>query len=87
MSNIHVLQLAKYEPPMIEESKKNEWVTYGDSNSYYTFLMDRYKNSTTNNAIINNISRLIYGKGLSATDANKKPNDYAQVMAMLNAED
>ena len=72
---------------MIEESKKNEWVTYGDSNSYYTFLMDRYKNSTTNNAIINNISRLIYGKGLSATDANKKPNDYAQVMAMLNAED
>lgn len=72
---------------MIEESKKNEWVTYGDSNSYYTFLMDRYKNSTTNNAIINNISRLIYGKGLSATDANKKPNEYAQMKAMVSAED
>lgn len=87
MSNIHVLKLAQYEPPVIEESKKNEWVTYGENNSYYTFLMERYKNSTTNNAIINNISRLIYGKGLSATDANKKPNDYAQVMAMLSAED
>jgi len=87
MSNIHVLKLAQYEPPVIEESKRNEWVTYGDNNSYYTFLMDRYKNSTTNNAIINNISRLIYGKGLSATDANKKPNDYAQVMAMLSADD
>jgi hypothetical protein len=49
--------------------------------------MERYKNSTTNNAIINNISRLIYGKGLSATDANKKPNEYAQMKAMISAED
>jgi hypothetical protein len=79
--------LASYEPPVIEESKKNEWVTYGENNSYYTFLMERYKNSTTNNAIINNISRLIYGKGLSATDANKKPNEYAQMKAMVSAED
>ena len=87
MSNVHVLKLASYEPPVIEESKKNEWVTYGENQSYYTFLMDRYKNSTTNNAIINNISRLIYGKGLSATDANKKPNEYAQMKAMISAED
>jgi len=87
MSNIHVLKLAQYEPPVVEESKKHEWVTYGENNSYYTFLMERYKNSTTNNAIINNISRLIYGKGLSATDANKKPNEYAQMKAMCSAED
>ena len=87
MSNIHVLKLAQYEAPAVTESKKNEWVTYGENNSYYTFLMDRYKNSTTNNAIINNISRLIYGKGLSATDANKKPNEYAQMMAMVGADD
>lgn len=83
MNNIHVLNLAKYEPPIIEESKKNEWVTYGENNSYYQFLIDRYKNSTTNNAIINNISRLIYGKGLSAVDASRKPNEYAQMMAMI----
>jgi hypothetical protein len=83
MNNIHVLNLAKYEPPVIEESKKNEWVTYGENNSYYQFLIDRYKNSTTNNAIINNISRLIYGKGLSAIDASRKPNEYAQMMAMI----
>jgi hypothetical protein len=87
MSNIHVLKLAQYEPPVVEESKKHEWVTYGENNSYYTFLMERYKNSTTNNAIINNISRLIYGKGLSAIDANKKPNEYAQMKAMCSAED
>ena len=83
MNNIHVLNLAKYEPPIIEESKKNEWITYGENNSYYQFLIDRFRNSTTNNAIINNISRLIYGKGLSAIDASRKPNEYAQMMAMI----
>lgn len=87
MSNIHILNLAKYEAPIIEESKKNEWVTYGENNSYYQFLIDRYKNSTTNNAIINNISRLIYGRGLGAINASRKPNEYAQMMSIFAAED
>lgn len=87
MNNIHVLNLAKYEPPIIEESKRNEWVTYGENNSYYQFLIDRYRNSTTNNAIINNISRLVYGKGLSAIDASRKPNEYAQMMSMIATDE
>jgi hypothetical protein len=48
--------------------------------------LDRYTNSTTNNAIINNISRLVYGRGLSAVDASRKPNEYAQAMALFNKE-
>ena len=87
MSNLHILNLAKYEAPIIEESKRNEWVTYGENNSYYQFLIERYRNSTTNNAIINNISRLVYGKGLSAVDASRKPNEYAQMISMINADD
>lgn len=86
MNNLHILNLAKYEPPQVVESKREDWVTYGDKNSYFTFLVDRYKNSTTNNAIINNISRLIYGRGLFALDANKKPNEYAQMMALFNQD-
>jgi hypothetical protein len=50
-------------------------------------LIDRYTNSTSNSAIINNIARLIYGKGLSALDASKKPNEYAQFMALINKDD
>jgi hypothetical protein len=30
---------------------------------------------------------LIYGKGLSALDASKKPNEYAQFMALINKDD
>lgn len=86
MNNLHILNLAKYEAPEVVESKREDWVTYGDSNSYFSFLIDRYKNSTTNNAIINNISRLIYGRGLFALDANKKPNEYAQMMALFNQD-
>ncbi len=86
MNNLHILNLAKYEAPEVVESKREDWVTYGDSNSYFNFLIDRYKNSTTNNAIINNISRLIYGRGLFALDANKKPNEYAQMMALFNQD-
>ena len=86
MNNLHILNLAKYEAPIVEESKRDNWVTYGDKNSYFDFLIQRYKNSTTNNAIINNISRLIYGRGLFALDANRKPNEYAQMMALFNQD-
>jgi hypothetical protein len=58
-----------------------------DGDQYFQFLIERYSNSTTNNAIINNVARLIYGKGLSALDANKKPNEYAQMMSLFHKED
>jgi hypothetical protein len=82
MNDIHVINLSQYTQPKIVESKRNEWVEYGKNNEYYDFLIDCYQNSTTNNACINNISRLIYGNGLSAKDAGRKPNEYAQ-MKML----
>lgn len=86
MNNIHVLKLSEYSRPEIKESKRDAWVEYGEDNDYYQYLIDRYTNSTTNNAIINNITRLVYGKGLSAVDASKKPNEYAQMMALFSKE-
>jgi hypothetical protein len=85
-NNVHVLNLSAYTTPIIQESKRDAWVDYGEDNNYYSFLLDRYTNSTTNNAIINNISRLVYGRGLSAVDASRKPNEYAQAMAMFSKE-
>jgi hypothetical protein len=85
-NNVHVLNLSAYTTPVIQESKRDAWVDFGEDNNYYQFLLDRYTNSTTNNAIINNISRLVYGRGLSATDASRKPNEYAQAMAMFSKE-
>jgi len=86
MNNIHVLNLSSYTTPVIQESNRENWVEFGIDNNYYNFLIDRYTNSTTNNAIINNISRLVYGRGLSALDASKKPNEYAQMMVLFNPD-
>ena len=86
MNNIHVLNLSAYTTPVIQESKRDNWVEFGEDNNYFNFLIDRYTNSTTNNSLINNISRLIYGRGLSAIDANKKPNEYAQMMALFSKD-
>lgn len=86
MSNIHVLNLSAYTTPTIQESKRDAWVEFGEDNNYFQYLIDRYTNSTTNNAIINNISRLVYGRGLSALDASKKPNEYAQMMTLFNKD-
>jgi hypothetical protein len=85
--NLHILSLSAYTTPQIQESKKDNWVEYGEDNNYYSFLIDRYTNSTTNSAIINNIARLVYGKGLSALDANRKPAEYAQMMALFSKDD
>ena len=87
MSNLHVLNLAAYEAPEVVENNKNNYVTYGDNNDYYDFLIDRYKNSATNNAIINNISKFVYGKGLNAIDASKKANEYAQMVMLLDSDE
>ena len=86
-SNTHILNLAAYEAPEVIESTRKDWVLYGENNDYFTFLIDNYKNSTTNNAIINNICRLVYGKGLSALDAKNKPNEYAQSIMLFDKND
>jgi hypothetical protein len=81
--NIHILELSTYSQPEIIEDSKNDWVEYGVNNDHYEFLIDRYKNSTTNNSIINNVARLIYGKGLNASNASKKPNEFAQMKSLF----
>lgn len=78
------VNLSTYTSPEIVEIANKEWVSYGADNLYFQYLIDRYNGSPTNNAAINGISQAIYGKGLSATDANKKPDQYAQMVTLLN---
>jgi len=83
----NIIQLSSYTAPVIVENNKNEWVEYGEDNNYYQFLIERYNNSATNNAVINNICRLIYGQGLTATDSAMKPNEWAQLLSILKEDD
>jgi hypothetical protein len=84
--NIDVINLAQYEAPQIIESKQKGWVTFGENQSYFQFLIDRYRKSATNQSIINNVTRLMYGKGLGVIDASRKPAEYAQIMSLFNKD-
>ena len=86
-NNLHIVDLSTYEPPVVKETNREDWVEYGEDNNYYQYLIDKYTNSTTNNAIINNITRLVYGRGLNATNASLKPNDYAAMMSLFRKQD
>ena len=85
--NVGFVNLSSYVLPEIkEETGKFNYVKFGENNDYFQVLIDRYVGSPTNHAIINSISQQIYGKGLNATDANKKPEEYAMMIRMFSKE-
>ena len=83
MDNLHLIQLNQYERPTITEERNRNYVSIGDNNDYYQNLIDCYMDSTTNQAVINGVVNQIYGKGLDATDSNKKPEQYAQMKSLI----
>ena len=84
MDNLHIVNLSTYNRPKVKEDKRKEWVAYGDDNNYYQYLIDLYTNSTTNNAIINGISNMIYGKGIDALDSSTKTDEYAALRSIFH---
>ena len=85
-SDYGFVNLSTYTSPEIKEVANKDWVAYGEDNNYFQFLIDRYNGSPTNNAAVNGISQAIYGKGLGATDANRKPEQYAQMISLLHKD-
>jgi hypothetical protein len=85
-SQISFVNLSTYTSPEIVENKHKEWVEFGADNDYFKFLIDRYQGSPTNNAVINGISQMIYGKGLDATNSSKKPESYAEMISLFRKD-
>jgi len=85
-NNNHVIELKAYNPPKAVESRQDNWIKFGEKNDYYDFLIERYNNSTTNNQVINNIVKLIYGKGLISKDSAQKPQEYAQLKTLFTKD-
>ena len=83
-SDLSIVNLSTYTSPVVKEVRGKDFIEYGEDNNYFQYLIDRYNGSPTNNAIINGVSEMIYGKGLDATNSNKKPNEYAQMKSLFN---
>ena len=86
-SAVSFVNLSTYTSPEIIESGNNEWVEFGANNDYFKYLIDRYNGSATNNAVVNGISQMIFGKGLDALDSSKKPDAYARMISLLKKDD
>ena len=86
VSEFGFVNLSTYTSPEIKEVKGEDYIEYGADNNYFQYLIDRYNGSPTNNAAINGISAQIYGKGLNATDSNRKPNEYAQMVSLFKKD-
>jgi hypothetical protein len=83
---IHIVQLGSYSRPEIKEYYNDDFVAYGEDNDYFTYLIDRYNGSPTNNAAINGISEMIYGRGLDATDSKDNDADYKEMKELLKKD-
>ena len=66
--NYSITNLSAYEIPKAIEDKFNDYVAYGEDNNYFSFLIQQYLQSATNNAAIKSISDLIYGQGICIED-------------------
>ena len=86
VSEFGIVNLSTYTSPEVKEVNGEDWIEYGADNDYFQYLIDRFNGSPTNNAAVNGISQAIYGKGLNATDSNRKPNEYAQMISLFKKD-
>jgi hypothetical protein len=85
--NLELIQLNSYTRPVIKELTTKEYVTNGDRNSFYQYLIDRYNGSPTNRTIIDSYSKFIYGKGLFSKEQTVKAHDFANILQILKKND
>lgn len=71
--NIAPIKLMEYDPPQKseKENRNGKWVDYGDENDYPLYTLTLYRNSTTNHAVIDKMSQMILGKGITSIDPSQ----------------
>ena len=83
--NLRFVQMSNYTSPVVKEIRGKDWVEYGEDNNYFQYLIDIYNGSPTNNACINGISQMIYGRGLDALDKSDL-EAYAKFLALIKPD-
>ena len=90
--SVEVVNLSSYVRPQVEENPREDWVSYEferhlpdntSTQDYFDYIIDRYYGSPTNNAAINGITALIYGKGYAAVNSSRYVENWAQLVSLL----
>jgi len=86
-SDFHIVNLGAYQTPEIIEDVNEDFIAWGDNNDFYSELIDVYLNSPTSHSIISGVVNQIVGKGFSALDSNRKPDEFAKFMQLFKKKD
>jgi hypothetical protein len=87
--NMKFIELDSYVKPKLTEKIGEKWVRWQTQNgdNYFNYIIDRYHGSPTNNAIIQAISDMIYGKGIDATDRDVRLKDWAKFKKLFKDDE
>lgn len=85
--NLELIQLSKYIRPEVKENSTKEWVTNGDKNMFYQYIIDRYNGSPTNRTIIDSYAKFIYGKGITSSEQSTKAVQFATIKNILRKKE
>ena len=85
--NYTITNLSAYEMPKAIEDKLKDYVAYGEDNDYFSFLIQQFLQSATNNAAIKSISDLIYGQGLCIDGLEKDNAQVKELRKLINHRD
>ena len=61
-----IVDLAEDTTPTAHIKRGKDWVLYGEYNDYFNHVIELYKGSSINKALVDSICRRIYGNGLAA---------------------
>ena len=82
-SDFHVLNLSAYQTPEITEDPREDFISFGENNDFYSEVINAYLNSPTTSSIVTGISNQIAGKGIHAHDASQKPDEFATFKSLF----
>ena len=86
-SDLRFVSLNKYVREPVKEYAHKGWVLNGANNSFYTYLIERYKGSTTHKAVCDSYSNLIYGQGLFSEGIDVESDQWKDFLNLFSKKD
>lgn len=84
--NVYVVEMNNYVRPTYKETKRRnlQYISFGDSNDYPSYILDLYDNSAEHNAIINGKVDYVAGRGVKKEEL---PDEIINWMVDTDLED
>lgn len=80
-NNIQLIQLSNYVKPDIREVTGRKYVTNGRNNEFFSYVIDRYNGSPTNESILNVYATLLYGRGIVKKGSKNLYDDLNEIFS------